>query len=49
MYLPPNDYFYIGFHARNTRRLPYNVECFIGVGYVSAKDVDPRYVAKQIA
>ena len=25
MYVPYNSYFYIGFHARNTKRLPYNV------------------------
>ena len=46
MYLPPNDYFYIGFHARNTRRLPYNVECFIGTGYKPKNEVDPRLIAK---
>ena len=46
MYLPVNDYFYIGFHARNTRRLPYNVECLIGTGYKSKNDVDPRLIAK---
>jgi len=46
MYLPVNDYFYIGFHARNTKRLPYNVECLIGTGYKSKNDVDPRLIAK---
>ena len=25
MFLPLKGYFYIGFHARNTKRLPYNV------------------------
>ena len=25
MYVPYNSYFYVGFHARNTKRLPYNV------------------------
>ena len=30
-----NDYFYIGFHARNTRRLPYNDKCIIGQEYLS--------------
>ena len=35
MYVRLNDYFYIGFHARNTRRLPYNVKCVIGQEYVS--------------
>ena len=35
MYVRLKDYFYIGFHARNTKRLPYNVECVIGQKYVS--------------
>ena len=48
MYVRPNDYFYIGFHARNTRRLPYDVECMIGIDYASRDDVDPRYLAKVI-
>ena len=30
MYVKLNDFFYIGFHARNTRRLPYNVELTVG-------------------
>jgi hypothetical protein len=30
MYVRLNDFFYIGFHARNTRRLPYNVELTVG-------------------
>ena len=35
MYVRMNDFFYIGFHARNTRRLPYNVKCVIGQEYIS--------------
>ena len=35
MYVRLNDYFYIGFHARNTKRLPYNVKCVIGREYIS--------------
>jgi hypothetical protein len=35
MYVRANDYFYIGFHARNTKRLPYNVKCVIGQEYIS--------------
>tara|TARA_X000001382_G_scaffold118296_1_gene98467 strand:- start:1465 stop:2157 length:693 start_codon:yes stop_codon:yes gene_type:complete len=30
MYLQANDYFYIGFHARNTKRINYDIECTIG-------------------
>lgn len=46
MYIPANSYFYIGFHARNTRRLPYNVECLIGTEYVSKADVNPMLIAR---
>ena len=34
MYIHPNDTFYIGFHARNTRRLPYNVELTFGDHFI---------------
>ena len=30
MYVKRSEPFYIGFHARNTKRLPYNVECIVG-------------------
>ena len=46
-----DDYFYIGFHARNTRRLPYNVSCTIGTELVSSSDLTQdsrRYIAKVI-
>jgi len=45
MYVRLNDFFYIGFHARNTRRLPYNVECVIGQEYISGVEPEQeRYV-----
>ena len=46
MYLPASDYFYIGFHARNTKRLPYNVECLIGTGFKAKNEVDPKLIAR---
>ena len=49
MYLPLKSYFYIGFHARNTRRLPYNVEVLVGENYFSYKDIpksETRYVVR---
>ena len=46
MFLPTNSYFYIGFHARNTKRLPYNVECLIGTGLKAKNEIDPRLIAK---
>tara|TARA_B100001094_G_scaffold332862_1_gene406947 strand:+ start:7054 stop:7731 length:678 start_codon:yes stop_codon:yes gene_type:complete len=39
IYLGINDCFYIGFHARNTRRLPYNVEVKIGDEYLEYYDL----------
>jgi len=48
---PQDDYFYIGFHARNTRRLPYNVSCTVGNELLSASDLTQdsrRYIAKVI-
>ena len=47
MYVRLNDYFYIGFHARNTKRLPYNVKCTIGREYISGLGAESmRYVNK---
>ena len=46
-----DDYFYIGFHALNTRRLAYNVSCTIGTELVSSSDLtqdNRRYIAKVI-
>ena len=40
MYVKPNDYFYIGVHARNTKRLPYNIACVIGREYRSYGSVE---------
>ena len=34
MYVRSNGSFYIGIHARNTKRLPFNVECVIGNEYL---------------
>jgi len=42
MYVRPTDYFYIGFHALNTRRLPYNVQCIVGQEYISGLDEESR-------
>jgi hypothetical protein len=30
MYVPLGSYFYVGFHARDTKRLPYNVRMTVG-------------------
>ncbi len=34
LYTDIDSYFYIGFHARNTRRLPYNVDLKVGIEYL---------------
>lgn len=52
MFIRTNDIFYIGFHARNTKRLPYNVNCLIGNQYLSNTDLtesERRYIAKRIS
>ena len=38
----PKDFFYIGFHARNTKRLPYNVNLKVGGEFISEYDLTPE-------
>ena len=42
IYLNPKDTFYIGFHARNTRRLPFNVDAVIGQEFVSESEIEDK-------
>ena len=45
MYVKSSDTFYIGFHARNTRRLGYDVECVVGEEYTPYDQIeDKRYI-----
>lgn len=39
LYTDIKSYFYVGFHARNTRRLPYNVNVNIGVEYLEYRNM----------
>ena len=39
MYLSLKDTFYIGFHARTTKRIPYNVKCTIGASFVNKSEI----------
>jgi len=50
MYTPPKYSFYIGFHARDTKRLPYEVNCTVGVDYKPYAELGPdkRYVAREL-
>ena len=53
MYVKNHEPFYIGFHARNTKRLPYNIECIVGEineenlldSVLEIQDIDPRLLA----
>ena len=50
MFIRENDVFYIGFHARNTRRLAYNVNCVIGTRYLAEDeltDVQRKLIARR--
>jgi len=50
MYVRPSDVFYIGFHARNTRRLPFDVSVRIGDEYKARTEVQfPAFVARPLA
>ena len=42
MYVSANGFFYIGIHARNPRRLPFDVECLIGTEYRSYESIEDR-------
>ena len=47
MYVKKRSYFYIGFHARNTKRLSYNVRCTIGNEYRSLESIEnPQLIMK---
>ena len=48
MWVRPKDFFYVGIHARNTRRLSFDVSCVIGLEY-AAYDAIPnkREIMKQ--
>ena len=39
MYINPKSFFYIGFHARNTKRLPYNVNMTVAGELISEFDL----------
>ena len=41
MYVDPKGFFYIGFHARNTKRLPYNVNMTVAGQLYSEYDLKP--------
>lgn len=45
MYIRQKSEFYLGFHARNTKRLPFDVACVIGVEYLAYESIeDPQLI-----
>ena len=47
MYIRPNQYFYLGIHARNTKRIPYDLELAIGEEYKPLDEIhDRRYIMR---
>ena len=49
MYIKPKDYFFVGIHARNTRRIPYNIEVKIGEEYIPLESIaDRSYIMKSL-
>ncbi len=48
MYVKQHDFFYVGFHARNTKRLPYNVKVELGESVTSYDNIeDKRYIMRR--
>lgn len=42
MYIKPNDSFYVGFHARRTTRIPYDVKITVGEEYLSVYNLTDK-------
>ncbi len=48
MYIKPRDFFYVGIHARNTRRLPYKIQIDIGNEYKALESItDKSYIMRK--
>ncbi|MEK9639412.1 MAG: hypothetical protein VW299_01570 [Alphaproteobacteria bacterium] len=48
MWVKPKDFFYVGIHARNTRRLPFDVSCVVGLQYADFDSIpDKREIMKR--
>jgi len=42
MWVKSKDFFYVGIHARNTRRLPFDVACVIGLEYAAYESIEDK-------
>ena len=50
MYVRSNDFFYIGIHARNTKRLQFDVECVVGQEFLEYDAIkEKRLIMKSTA
>lgn len=47
MYVPWNENFYVGFHARNTRRLAYDIDVVIGKEIVPLEYIDDKRLIRR--
>jgi len=48
MWVKAKDFFYVGIHARNTRRLPFDVACVIGLEYAPYESIqDKRFIMRR--
>lgn len=48
MWLPLTEPFYVGFHARNTKRLSYNVDILIGKKILPASDIKNKQEIRKL-
>lgn len=47
MYVRPRSFFYIGVHARNTKRLPYDLRCEVGMEYRTYESIEDKKLIMQ--
>lgn len=48
MWVRQRDFFYVGIHARNTKRLPFDVSCVVGLEYTTYEGIpDKREIMKR--
>jgi hypothetical protein len=49
MYIKPRDFFYVGIHARNTKRLPYKIQIDVGNEYKSLESIEDKSYIMRLA
>lgn len=48
-YIRPNEWFYVGFHARNTRRLPLDITVVVGNEYKPQSIINERFIMRPLS